>query len=64
MKGLQQINTLEIFYFNNNNITEEAADDIAAVFFFNNNLHELNVGGNNLQTSGAITIAKSLIFHP
>ena len=60
MKGLQRINTLEILYFNNNNITEEATEDIAAVLFFNNNLHELNVGGNNLQTSGAITIAKSL----
>ena len=60
MKGLRRIDTLKIFYFNNNNITEEAADDIAAVFFFNNNLHELNLGGNNLQTSGAITIAKSL----
>ena len=63
MKGLRRIDTLKIFYFNNNNITEEAADDIAAVFFFNNNLQELNLGGNNLQTSGAITIAKSLTIN-
>ena len=59
-RGLQKILSLTKLYINNNNITHEAADDIAAAISCNNHLQELNLGSNNLQTSGTIKIAKAL----
>ena len=58
-KSLRKISSLTKLYINHNNITHEAADDIAAAIS-NNNLQELNLGSNNLQTSGTLRIAKSL----
>ena len=60
MKGLQEINALKILFLDNNNIPKEAADDIAAVISCNIYLQELNLGGNDLQGSGIMKIAKSL----
>ena len=48
------IATLRKFCISNNNITDEAADDIAAAISFCVDLQELNLGSNNLQTSGII----------
>ena len=58
MKALQKNYTLKRLYLNDNNITHEAADDIARAVSFC--VQELNLGGNNLQTSGIIRIAKTL----
>ena len=44
----------------NNNISGEAADDIASVLSQNTKLEVLHLDGNDLQTEGAIKIAKSL----
>ena len=58
--NLHSVLTLIKFSVSNDNITEEAADDIAAVISCNIHLQELDLGSNNLQTSGIIRIAKSL----
>ena len=49
-------------YIDHSNITQsdEVADDIAAAISCNIHMQELNLGSNNLQTSGAIQIANSL----
>ena len=52
--------TLTKFCVSNNNITDEATDDIAADISCNIYLQELNLGSNNLQTSGAIKITREL----
>ena len=59
-KSLQEISSLITLYINHNNITDKATDDIAAVICCNGHLQELNLGGNNLQTSGIIKITKRL----
>ena len=59
-RGLQKISTLTKLCFHGNLITDEAADDIAAAISCNTHLQELNLGSNNLQTSGTIKIAKAL----
>ena len=59
-KGLQKISSLTKLYINHNNITDEAANDIAAAISCNIHLQELNLGSNDLRTSGTIKIAKSL----
>ena len=46
--------------FQNNNIGVEAADDIATVLSHNTKLQQLYLGGNSLQTEGAIKIARGL----
>ena len=56
MKALQKSYTLKRLYLNDNNITEEAADDIANAVSFCVDLQELNLDGNNLQTSGIIKL--------
>lgn len=60
VKSLQKISSLTKLYLNHNKITDEAADDIAAAISCNIYLQELNVGGNCLQSSGAIVILRSL----
>ena len=57
---MQKISTLTKLYIDCNNITDEAADDIATAISCNIYLQELNLGSNNLQTSGAIKITKAL----
>ena len=59
-RGLQKISSLTRLCINNNNITDEASDDIAAAISCNIHLQELNLGSNNLQTSGTIKITKAL----
>ena len=59
-KSLQKISSLTKLYINHNNITDEAADDIAVAISCNIHLQELDLGGNKLQASGTIKIAKSL----
>ena len=59
-KGLQNISTLTKLYINDNEITDEAADDIAAAIACNIHLQEFSIGGNNIQTTGTIKIAKGL----
>ena len=58
--ALYNVSDLIIFDFSNNNINEEAADDIAAVLSHNIKLKELYLGGNNLQSAGAIKIVNGL----
>ena len=60
VKALRDISTLRKLYLSNVSITDEVADDIAAVISCNIHLQELNLGSNNLQSSGTIKIAKSL----
>ena len=59
-RGLQKISSLTKLYINHNSITDEAADDIAAAISCNIHLQELNLGSNNLQTSGTIKISRVL----
>ena len=59
-RTLQNISSLTKLYIHNNSITDEAADDIAAAISCNIHLQELNLGGNNLQLSGIIIIARTL----
>ena len=60
LQKLQKISSLTKLCINHNNITDEAADDIAAAISCNIHLKELNLGGNDLQTSGVIKIARGL----
>ena len=59
-RSLQKISSLTKLYINHNNISHEAADDIAAAISCNIHLQELNLSGNNLQTSSIIKIARNL----
>ena len=59
-KGLCNVSNLKIFSISNNKISAEAADSIATVLSHNIHLQELYLGGNNLQSTGAIKIAKGL----
>jgi len=58
-KALQCTNTLQQLELCDN-MASGAADEIAAVLAHNNKLEKLNLGGNNLQTSGVILIVKQL----
>ena len=60
MKALHNIVTLLLLDLTQNNISEEAADDIAMVLSHNTKLQAVRLGGNNLQSVGAIKIAKGL----
>ena len=57
-KALQQIPILQQFYIDN--ITDETVDDVAAAIYNDIKLQELNISKNNLQSTGAIKIAKAL----
>ena len=59
-EALQDICTLRKLYLSNNNITDEAADYVADAIFCNTKLQEIDVGKNNFQTTGMITIIKAL----
>ena len=59
---LQILSDMEIFSAPNYFVSEKAAEDIAAMLFHTTKLQKLYLGGNNLQTSGAIKIARSLLF--
>ena len=52
--------TLTKLCISNNYIIDEAADDIAIAISYNIHLQELNLGSNDLRTSGTVKIAKSL----
>ena len=52
--------SLKVIYISNCNITDETVDDIAAVIYSNTQLQEFDVSKNNLQSTGAIKIAKAL----
>ena len=60
IKALQNISTLTKLYISNCNVTSEAVDGLAAVINKNVKLQELDVSKNNLQSKGAIMIAKAL----
>ena len=60
IKALQNISTLTKLYISNSNVTDEAVDGLAAVVNKNIKLQEFDVSGNNLQSKGAIKIAKVL----
>ena len=60
MRALQGINTLRKLCLGNSKITDEAADDIAAAVSCNTKLHEINIGENNLLTTGVQKIMKAL----
>ena len=60
-KALQQTSTLQQLYINNN-ITDEIVEDIAAVIYSNTQLKEFSFSKNNLQSTGAIKIAKALQY--
>ena len=59
-KALQNISTLTKLYISNSNVTNEAVDGLAAVICKNIKLQEIDVSKNNLQSKGAIKIAKAL----
>ena len=59
-RSLQKISSLKVLHINDNYITYEAADDIATAISCNVHLRDLNIGGNDLQASGIIVIARSL----
>ena len=59
-KSLHKISSLTKLCIDQNSITDEAADDIAFAMSCNAKLQELNLGGNDFQTSGIIKITKSL----
>ena len=59
-KALQNISTLTKLYISNSNVTNEAVDGLAAVICKNTKLQEIDVSKNNLQSKGAIKIAKAL----
>ena len=56
---LQELD-LTKFCISNNNITEKVAGDVAFVLSCSTHLQELDISNNNLQASGAITLAKGL----
>ena len=58
--SLQNISHLTVFDMQNNHFTKEAAESISAVLFHNTKLQQLWIGGNDIQTEGAIKVAKSL----
>ena len=58
-EALQNINNLQHFELCDN-MASGAADEIAAVLSCNTKLQKLNLGRNDLQTSGVISIAKQL----
>ena len=62
-KGLHNITTLTKFCISNNKITEKAASDVAVVLSYSTQLQELDISYNDLQTAGAITLAKGLHLH-
>ena len=57
---LQNFTTLKTFVILSSEIGYEAADDIAVILSHNTKLQQLYLGGNNLQTAGAIKIARAL----
>ena len=57
---LQHIPRPKIFYVKSISISKEAADGIAAVLFHNTDIQKLHLGDNNLNSAGAIKIAKGL----
>lgn len=57
---LRTFKTLKIISIKNGNISAKSAEDIAVVLSNSNLLQEVYLGGNNLQKTGAISIAKAL----
>ena len=57
---IRMYQSLKVIYISNCNITDEAVDDIAAVIYSNTQLQEFDFSKNNLQSTGAIKIAKAL----
>ena len=51
---------LQVLTLNNNNISEQVANDLTDVLFNNNMFYILLIGGNNLQTTAALKIAKAV----
>ena len=60
LKALKGIYTLRKLYLSNIGITDEVADDIAVAITCNMEMQEVDVSRNNLQSKGAMTIARSL----
>ena len=60
-KSLQNVYTLKKLNICYNSITNDAADDIAIVIMCNTQMEELDVSGTDLQTTGIMKIAKSLL---
>ena len=59
-RSLQKISKLTKLYIDNNNISDGAANEIAIVIAHNIHLQHFNIAKNNIQSFGAIKIAKSL----
>ena len=59
-KALQGICTLVKLNISDTNITDRVADDIAGIIYSNTQLQDLEISKNNIQSTGAIKIAKSL----
>ena len=62
-KSLLNVSSLTVFDISNNNVGEKAADDIAAILSHNTRLQKVCLGGNNLQSAGAMKIVKGLQQH-
>ena len=60
-KSLQNVYTLKKLNICYNSITNDAADDIAIAIMCKTQMEELDVSGNDLQTTGIMKIAKSLL---
>ena len=59
-RALHNTSSLITLDISNNNIGSEAADDVAAILSHNSKLQQLYLGGNKLETSGTIKIARAL----
>jgi len=59
-EGLTNICSLRLLDISCNKINHQAANDIANILSKNTNLQELYLGGNNLQSPGAIIISRKL----